>query len=140
MIPDGDGALTYSTNIEWDIDGWYGDSLDNKPFLTVDENYNVFVSDPILGRVLEFTLDGTFLRTWGTYGSAASEIGVAGGLAVDSDGRIWVADSLNGRLMIFTLPDLATVDTTIEEDINLSNPFGEETQVEETQVDAAPTN
>ena len=42
--------------------------------------------------------------------------------------------------MIFTLPDLATVDTAIEEDINLSNPFGEETQVEETQVDVAPTN
>ncbi|MBG0770585.1 MAG: SMP-30/gluconolactonase/LRE family protein, partial [Anaerolineaceae bacterium] len=146
MIPDGEGSLTYSTNIEWDIDGWYGDSLDNKPFLTIDENYNVFVSDPILGRILEFTGDGTFLRTWGTYGTAASEIGVAGGLAVDSDGRIWVADSLNGRLMIFTLPKLTpaddtAVDTVTEEDASLNNPFGEETQVEEeTQVDVEPTN
>ncbi len=146
MIPDGVGSLTYSTNIEWDIDGWYGDSLDNKPFLTIDENYNVFVSDPILGRILEFTGDGTFLRTWGTYGTAASEIGVAGGLAVDTDGRIWIADSLNGRLMIFTLPELTptgdtAVDTVTGEDTNLDNPFGEETQVEEeTQVDVEPTN
>ncbi len=30
MIPDGN-SLTYSTNIEWEIEGWYGDSLDNKP-------------------------------------------------------------------------------------------------------------
>jgi len=129
MIPDGD-SLTFSTNIEWEIDGWYGDSLDNKPFLMVDEDYNVFVSDPILGRVLEFTGEGTFLRTWGTYGIGPSEIGVAGGLAVDPEGHIWVADSLNSRLMIFTLPEMVTVeeppvDTVIEGDQDPDNPFGE---------------
>ena len=139
MIPDGD-SLTYSTNIEWEIDGWYGDSLDNKPFLMVDEDHNVFVSDPILGRVLEFTREGTFQRTWGTYGTGPAEIGVAGGLAADPEGRIWVADSLNGRLMIFTLPEPAPVNGVPVDELtdggqNLDSPLGEE-----PLVDIEPTN
>jgi len=147
MIPDGD-SLNYSTNIEWEIDGWYGDSLDNKPFLTLDKDYNVFVSDPILGRILEFTGEGTFLRTWGTFGTGPAEIGVSGGLAVAPDGKVWVADSLNGRLMIFTLPEQIPAETDTSDTV--TDPvqdgdglFGEptETNIEEGSEDYIdPTN
>ena len=131
LIPEG-GSLSYPTNIEWEIKGWYGDSLDNKPFLAVDEDHHIYVSDPILGRVLEFTWDGTFLRTWGAYGAGSAEIGVAGGPAVAPDGSIWVADSLNDRLMVFTLPELGAVETSESDAIvdpveNGDNPFGEPT-------------
>jgi DNA-binding beta-propeller fold protein YncE len=104
MIPDGD-TLNYPNHITWDIDGWYGETLDNKPFLTIDENYQVYVADPILGRVLVFNQQGTFLYTWGSFGSGPAEIGIVGGLAVDPQGRVWVSDARNNRLMRFSLPD-----------------------------------
>ncbi len=129
MIPDGD-SLTYPTNIEWDINAWYGDSLDNKPFLTVDLRYHTYVADPIMGRVLEFNPQGLFLRAWGSYGSGPSEIGIVGGLAVDPEGRIWVSDALNNRLMRFTLPALSSdgtgssVNDQPTDGENNDNPFG----------------
>jgi sugar lactone lactonase YvrE len=104
MIPMAD-TLNYPNHVSWDIDGWYGETFDNKPFLTIDENYQVYVADPILGRVLVFNQHGTFLYTWGGFGSGPAEIGVVGGLAVDPQGRVWVSDARNNRLMRFTVPD-----------------------------------
>jgi DNA-binding beta-propeller fold protein YncE len=129
MIPDGD-TLNFSTNLEWDIRGWYGDSLDNKPFLTLDDEGNLLVSDPIMGRVLEFASDGTFLQTWGAYGIGPAEIGVAGGLTAAPDGTVWVVDTLNNRLMLFTLPEPAPVDANVSDTVtdpaqNGDSPFGE---------------
>jgi WD40 repeat protein len=106
MIPEGD-SLTYPTHISWDIEGWYGDSLDNKPFLAVDEQYNVYVADPLMGRVLIFDVQGDFLQAFGTYGSGPSEIGIVGGLGVDAQGSVWVADADNNRLMHFKLPEFS---------------------------------
>lgn len=116
MLPDGD-SLTYPTHITWDVDAWYGDSLDNKPFLAVDENYHVFVADPLMGRVLVFNQEGTFLRTWGSFGAGPDEIGIVGGLGVDPQGRVWVSDANNNRLMRFTMPEYP---------VDLQSPNGEE--------------
>jgi uncharacterized protein (TIGR03663 family) len=107
MIPSGDN-LTYPTHITWDIEAWYGESLDNKPFLAVDEEYNSYVADPIFGRVLVFDIEGNFLQAWGGYGSGLNEIGTVGGLAVDSQGSVWVTDSRNNRIMRFDLPPAAS--------------------------------
>ncbi len=104
MLPDASG-LYFPNHITWDIDGWYGDTLDNKPFLTIDSHYRVFVADPIVGRILVFDQSGNFLFTWGEFGSGPDEIGIAGGLGVDPQGRIWVADARNNRLMRFTVPE-----------------------------------
>jgi DNA-binding beta-propeller fold protein YncE len=105
MIPDGD-TLSYPNHITWDIEGWYGDSLDNKPFLTIDDDYQVYVADPILGRVLVFNQHGDFLYAWGGFGSGADEIGIVGGLAVDPLGGVWVSDARNNRLMRFPVNEL----------------------------------
>jgi DNA-binding beta-propeller fold protein YncE/MFS family permease len=134
MIPDGSDSLSYATNIEWDISAWYGDSLDNKPFLAVDADYNTFVADPISGRVLEFDLSGNFLRTWGSYGTGLAEIGIVSGLAVDADGDVWVADALNNRLMHFSLPELTELDAGTPEDV-----FGDGSTNGGLTEDAEPT-
>ncbi len=114
MIPAGD-TLTYPTNITWDIDAWYGESLDNKPFLTIDEDYNSYIADPIYGRVLVFDIEGNFLRAWGGFGSGPGEIGTVGGLTVDSDGSVWVSDSRNNRIMHFDLPPLTEEEQSLGE-------------------------
>ena len=111
MIPSGD-TLTYPSNITWDIDAWYGDSLDNKPFLAIDGNYNSYIADPIFGRILVFDVEGNFRQAWGGFGSGANEIGTIGGLTLDSQGSVWVTDSRNNRIMRFDLPASPVEDQT----------------------------
>ena len=90
---------------QWDVFGWYGQSLDNKPFIAVNAAGHVFVTDPEQYRVIEFTSDGGVIRTWGDFGDTDSTFGLASGIAVDAQGHIWVTDSANNRIMRFTLPD-----------------------------------
>jgi len=86
---------------EWPIVGWYGQSLDNKPFLTVDAQKRVYVADPEGYRVLVFDQFGKFLTTWGDYGAEAGRFALVAGLAVDPLGDIYVADAGNQRIMKF---------------------------------------
>lgn len=101
--PSADG-LTYSPLLQWTIAGWYGESLDNKPFLASDNQGHIFVTDPEAYRVLEFSANGEFIRTWGEFGAGAENFGLATAIAVDADGLVWVSDSVNNRLMRFSLP------------------------------------
>ena len=94
----------YVPTAQWDISGWFGQSLENKPFIAVDANENVYVTDPEGYRVIEFTSTGEFIRTWGAFGNGPAEIGLASGIAVDRDGFVWVTDAGNNRILRYTLP------------------------------------
>lgn len=87
----------------WEVDAWVGQSLENKPFIAVDENKNLFVVDPEGYRVLEFDPDGQILRVWGDYSPDADGFGMTSGVAVDKNGKVWVSDGANNRLLRFTL-------------------------------------
>jgi predicted membrane-bound mannosyltransferase len=89
---------------QWDISGWFGQSLDNKPFVAVDAQQHVFVTDPEASRILEFDNKGTFIRTWGDPGAGLDGIGLAAAVALDSEGHVWVSDAGNNRLLRYTLP------------------------------------
>lgn len=103
FVPSQDGMF-FVPFLQWDVNAWFGQSLENKPLIAVSAAGHVFVTDPEGFRILEFDANGQFVRTWGDYGIGASEIGLAGGVAVDADGRVWVADAGNNRIMRFTLP------------------------------------
>ncbi|MFN8425055.1 MAG: NHL repeat-containing protein [Anaerolineales bacterium] len=62
-IESGDGSVSFEPLLQWDVNGWFGQSLDNKPFIAVDANSHVFVTDPEGYRVIEFTSSGGFVRT-----------------------------------------------------------------------------
>ena len=89
---------------QWDVFGWYGQSLENKPFIAVNADGHVFVTDPELYRIIEFTGEGEVARTWGDFGNTFSTFGLASGVAVDKEGHVWVTDGLYNRVMRFTLP------------------------------------
>ena len=61
--PDG---LTFSPLKQWDVAGWYGQSLDNKPFIAVDNKDHVFITDPEGFRVIEYTTDGNWFKPGAT--------------------------------------------------------------------------
>ncbi|MDD5369118.1 MAG: TIGR03663 family protein [Anaerolineaceae bacterium] len=103
FTPDGAG-VNYTPTTQWDVSAWYGQSLDNKPFLAVDAQGNVFVADPEGYRVIEFDGQGKFIRTWGDNTTDPTGFGVVAGIAVDASGDPWVADAGNMRIMHFPMP------------------------------------
>ena len=85
-------------------DSWYGQSLDNKPYIAVDSLNRVFAADPDGFRVLEFNASGEPIQFWGDFGSGLDTFGLPASVAADQEGGLWVTDARNGRLMHFVPP------------------------------------
>ncbi len=98
--PDESGSLYISSRM-WEISGWYGQSTDNKPYLSLDKDANVYVADPEGYRVLVFDSSGTFKYGWGDYSAGMDGFGLVSSVAVAPDGSIWVCDAENNRLLRF---------------------------------------
>jgi sugar lactone lactonase YvrE len=94
---------TFDPVNEWTIDGWYGQSLNNKPYLDVSSEGDVCTSDPEGYRILCFEADGTFSVAWGDLGSSVDRFGLPSGLAFAGQ-DLWVVDNGNLRLMRFAPP------------------------------------
>ena len=91
---------------QWPVVGWYGQSLDNKPYLAVDAQGRVYATDPEGYRVLVFNKDGQCLATWGDFGADNTTFALASGIAVDAQGNVYVTDAVkddqaNDRVMKF---------------------------------------
>jgi DNA-binding beta-propeller fold protein YncE len=75
--------------------------------VVVGPNGDIFVSDGYPGehdtvaRIVKFSRDGRFLKTWGTRGKSAGEFEFPHSLAMDTKGRLFVADRGNNRIQIF---------------------------------------
>lgn len=101
--PDGSGNFRPLTS--WEVYAWFGSSLDNKPYLAVDQLGRVYTTDPEGYRVLVFTPEGEIINFWGDYGLGSDGLGLAGAVTSDPLGGVWVSDTGNNRIMHFTLPD-----------------------------------
>lgn len=91
----------YTVAREWPMDAWYGQSLDNKPYLAIGPEDRVCASDPEGYRVLCFNSEGDFEQGWGEFGAGLNQFGLVAGLAYAPDGSMWVVDAGNARLMQF---------------------------------------
>ena len=88
--------------------GVAGDGPDtfNRPSaVTTGPNGDVFVADghgeESNARVVKFSKDGKFIKTWGKKGTATGEFDVPHAIATDSRGRVFVGDRSNSRIQIF---------------------------------------
>lgn len=100
FAPDETG-LIYTPISEWVVSGWYGGSVQNKPFIAVDAQQHIYVTDPEACRVLEFTESGQIVRAWGICSSDINGFGLPVGVAVDDAGGVWVSDAGNNQLLYF---------------------------------------
>ncbi len=103
FTPSVDGSF-FLPILQWDINGWFGQSLENKPLIAINAAGRVFVTDPEGYRILEFDANGLFVRAWGDFGFDLDQFGLAAGVTVDAEGRVWVTDAGNNRIMRFTIP------------------------------------
>jgi len=97
-------GMSFYPEKQWDVYGWFSQSLDNKPFIAVDQQGHVFITDPEGFRVMEFSGDGELLKVWGDYGDTSTGFGLPSGIAVDPEGHVWVTDSAFQRILRFTVP------------------------------------
>jgi sugar lactone lactonase YvrE len=67
---------------------------------------DIFVSESHRGglnnRIMHFSADGSFIKQWGSKGSAPGELSEPHTLAMDSRGRLFVGDRENNRIQIFS--------------------------------------
>ncbi|HEX4348235.1 MAG TPA: peptidyl-alpha-hydroxyglycine alpha-amidating lyase family protein [Vicinamibacterales bacterium] len=70
--------------------------------VAIAPNGDIFVSDGhVNNRIVKFTKDGTFVKTWGKKGSAPGEFSLPHSMVFDSKGRLLVADRSNKRIQLF---------------------------------------
>ena len=78
------------------------DTFNGPTDVAVAPNGDVFVADGHFNaRIVKFSKDGTFLKTWGRKGTGPGEFDVPHTMAFDSRGRLLVGDRSNKRIQIF---------------------------------------
>jgi len=81
------------------------DTFNRPSDILIAPNGDIFIGDGHGGdtnaRIVKFSKDGKFIKTWGTKGSARGQFDTPHALAMDSKGRLFVGDRGNGRVQIF---------------------------------------
>ena len=88
----------------WDIYAWYGQSLENKPYIDVSADGNIFITDPEGYRIIQFDPDGNIVSYWGDYSTGTDGFGIVSGISFDQDGGLWISDAGNNRVLQFIIP------------------------------------
>jgi len=86
---------------QWPIAGWDTGHPEEKPYLAVDANENVYVTDAGHFRILVFDRMGNYLLSFGKQGMDERSFGWPAGIAVGPDGSAYVTDAHTGRVLVF---------------------------------------
>src|SRR5213592_2232297 len=81
------------------------DTFNQPSAVLIAPNGDIFVADGHGGnsnaRVVKFSKDGKFIKTWGKKGTATGDLDTPHAIALDSKGRLFVGDRNNNRIQIF---------------------------------------
>ncbi|MFH2103518.1 MAG: flippase activity-associated protein Agl23 [Chloroflexota bacterium] len=97
VFSSGSSGLYYEVEMQWMVDGWDSQSLDNKPYLGLDDQGNLFATDPEGCRVIVFNPTGQPIQVWD--GCFTDAFRMPTGIAIDPGGGFWVTDAEDGRLV-----------------------------------------
>jgi predicted membrane-bound mannosyltransferase/sugar lactone lactonase YvrE len=100
FMPDSSG-LNYTPLVNWNIDSWYGQSMNNKPFLAIGPGGNLFVTDPEGSRIFEFSNQGELIRAWTGFNLSEDIASQPNDLKFDSTGKLWVTDATSNLILVF---------------------------------------
>ncbi len=82
---------------EWLVDAWYVQS-EQRPYLAVDDEGRVYMTDPDASRVVVFSAQGEYLFALGDFETN----GIISGIAVDED-SLYITDALEGTILRYDL-------------------------------------
>ena len=87
------------------VAGETNDTFNRPSAVVTAPNGDIFVADGHGGksnsRIVKFSKDGKFIRTWGKRGTAPGDFDELHAIAMDSSGRVFVGDRGNNRIQIF---------------------------------------
>jgi len=83
---------------QWPVDAWFAQS-NERPYIALDNQDNVYVTDPEAFRVIVFDKDGKFLYTFGDF----ETIKLAGGLAINDQGQLFLSDTGAGTIQRYDI-------------------------------------
>lgn len=92
----------YSSVSAFDVEAWYGQSMDNKPYITFSPEETIIISDPEADRLLEFSVNGQFIRGWQDLSPSPEDISTPYGLDFDEAGNLWFSDSTMNMILRFS--------------------------------------
>ena len=127
--------------LEWPVDGWEGDSTENKPYLAVDSGGRVYTTDPENFRVLIFDEGGEYLARFGQPGTELDSLGLPNGIAIDDEDNVYVTDARNNRVLRFPALDFGNAPPAGDEEPELmeESPVDEEPETEVDEGAVQPT-
>ncbi|RJQ44513.1 MAG: hypothetical protein C4545_01275 [Anaerolineaceae bacterium] len=109
IVPDLE--LNTSTPLmSWDVEGWYGESTNNKPFIAVNAERNVFVTDPEGSLILEYSPSGELLHAWDIRGLLDDTITMPVDIEFADDGTMWVSDAASNMVYGYDIGENAVVE------------------------------
>ena len=110
-----------------------------------DSKGNTYISDGYVNsRVAKIAPDGTWLKSWGSFGKAPGQFDTLHSIAVDASDQVYVADRGNRRIQVFDtegkLLRIMTIDLPLPADAKtiLGEPQGIDPNVVGTQQPGAP--
>ena len=87
------------------VAGTTNDTFNSPSDVAVAPNGDIFVADGHGGdtnaRIVKFSSEGKFIKTWGKKGTAPGDFDTPHTLAFDAKGRLFVGDRNNNRIQIF---------------------------------------
>jgi streptogramin lyase len=87
------------------VAGATNDTFNRPSAVATAANGDLYVADGHGGdsnaRIVKFSKDGKFIRTWGHKGTGPGEFNQLHAIALDSSGRVFVGDRGNSRIQIF---------------------------------------
>jgi sugar lactone lactonase YvrE len=87
---------------EWPAAGWDSQEINDKPYLAVAPNGDLYATDPQFSRVVVYAPTGEVKAAFGTFGNGATNFNLPTGIAVDpTTGVVVVTDASNNRVQSF---------------------------------------
>jgi NHL repeat len=91
------------------VPGDGSDTFNRPSAIAIAPNGDIFVADghnspptsQVNARIIKFSKNGKFIKTWGKLGTGPGEFNAPHALAFDSKGRLFVGDRSNNRIQVF---------------------------------------
>jgi len=79
-----------------------GDNFNRPTDVAWDGAGNIYVADGYgNSRIAKFDRNGTYLKSWGSRGSAPGQFNIPHTIAIDAQGNVYVGDRANNRIQVF---------------------------------------
>ena len=96
-----ESGLIFEPISSFDVETWYGTGIENKPYITFSPYDTILISDPDGDRVLEFTVEGVYVRGMQDLAYSMDIFSSPYGLDFDPEGNLWVSDAASNMILKF---------------------------------------